>query len=339
MLKDNPTRIKGEYPSKCETPVLLLFFNRPDTFALVFEQVKKARPAVLFLYQDGIRPGRGDEAGHAECRRIAENIDWDCALYRWYQDENQGCDPSGFLSHRWAFSHVERCIVLEDDCVPSQSFFPYCTELLERYKDDERINIICGMNNLNTWQDCKDSYFFGRRGSIWGWASWSRVVLDWREDYEWVKDPSYLKQLKDTRSPCRNWKEVENRFRHCAATGKPYFEVLMLERQLRRDSLNIIPNTNMIKNVGLLGGTHSDVTLEMYPRFYRKWMELEAQEISFPLKHPETVVQNVAFDRAIDPGPIQKILIWPERIFLQLIHGNGKVLWKKFCARVLHIYK
>lgn len=78
---------------------------------------------MLFLYHDGIRPGKNDEEGHARCREIVENIDWTCEIYHWYQEENQGCDPSGFLAQRWAFSNVERCIVLEDDCVPNQSFF------------------------------------------------------------------------------------------------------------------------------------------------------------------------------------------------------------------------
>ena len=93
------------HPAKTDIAVLMLFFNRPDTFRLVFNEVKKARPSRLFLYQDGPR-GERDMAGIEACRAIvADNeIDWECDVRRNYQTKNQGCDPSGYLSHRWAFS-------------------------------------------------------------------------------------------------------------------------------------------------------------------------------------------------------------------------------------------
>ena len=45
-------------PALVDVSVLILFFNRPKLLAQVFEQVKKARPARLFLYQDGPRGER-----------------------------------------------------------------------------------------------------------------------------------------------------------------------------------------------------------------------------------------------------------------------------------------
>ena len=113
-----------KYPFKTDIAVLLLFFNRVDTFQQVFEEVRKARPSKLFLYQDGPR-GERDMAGIEACRQVVadENIDWECEVHRKYLTKNQGCDPSGYLSHQWAFSLADKVIVLEDDVVPSQSFF------------------------------------------------------------------------------------------------------------------------------------------------------------------------------------------------------------------------
>ena len=110
-----------------DVPVLILFFNRPQQLSQVFEQVKKARPSRLFLYQDGARNER-DLPGIEACREIVSQIDWECEVERLYQEKNFGCDPSEYLSQRWAFSMVDKCIVLEDDDVPSQSFFPFCKE-------------------------------------------------------------------------------------------------------------------------------------------------------------------------------------------------------------------
>ena len=91
-----------KHPAKTDVAVLLIFFARPDTFRLVFDEVKKARPSRLFLYQDGAR-GERDCEGIAACRAIAEDIDWECEVHRKYQERNYGCDPSGFIAHSWAF--------------------------------------------------------------------------------------------------------------------------------------------------------------------------------------------------------------------------------------------
>ena len=111
--------------------VLILFFNRPEVLKPVFDEVRKAQPARLFLYQDGPR-GERDMPGIEACRKIMEQVDWPCEVHRMFQEKNYGCDPSEFISQRWAFSQVDKCIVLEDDDVPTQSFFRFCKEMLDR---------------------------------------------------------------------------------------------------------------------------------------------------------------------------------------------------------------
>ena len=119
-------------PALVDVSVLLLFFNRADTFQQVFQAVREARPARLFLYQDGPR-SEADMTGIEACRSIAEQVDWQCEVHRKYQQRNYGCDPSEYIAQKWAFSLSDKCIVLEDDDVPSQSFFTVCKELLDRY--------------------------------------------------------------------------------------------------------------------------------------------------------------------------------------------------------------
>lgn len=133
-------------PSLVDVPVLILFFNRPQQLSQVFEQVRKARPSKLFLYQDGPR-GERDLPGIKACREVVDQIDWECEVHRKYQEKNYGCDPSEYISQKWAFSMVDKCIVLEDDDVPSVSFFTFCKEMLDRYEQDTRITMIAGFNN------------------------------------------------------------------------------------------------------------------------------------------------------------------------------------------------
>ena len=175
------------HPAKIDVAVLLLFFNRPSTFRLVFDEVRKARPSRLFLYQDGPRSDK-DLQGIAECRAIAEQIDWECDVHRMYQEKNVGCDPSEYISQKWAFSIVDKCIVLEDDDQPSQAFFPFCKEMLDRYEHDDRISMVAGFNVDEVTPGVPYSYFFTSVCSIWGWASWRRVIDKWDGSYSFLDD-------------------------------------------------------------------------------------------------------------------------------------------------------
>lgn len=139
-------------PFSVDVPVLILFFNRPKQLQAVFEQVRKARPSRLFLYQDGPRNEK-DMPGILACREVVSHIDWDCQVEHLYQERNYGCDPSEYISQKWAFSKVDKCVVLEDDDVPCVSFFAFCKEMLDRYESDTRITMVAGFNNHLPHQD------------------------------------------------------------------------------------------------------------------------------------------------------------------------------------------
>src|SRR5690606_19687019 len=138
--------------------------------------------------QDGAREGREDDVKNVQlCREIVSNIDWECQVFYKYQEKNYGCDPSEYISQKWMFETEEYGIILEDDDVPSQSFFPFCKEMLEKYKDDTRIGMISGMNTLGT-VDSPYSYLFARTGSIWGWATWKRNYDEFDASLSWTSD-------------------------------------------------------------------------------------------------------------------------------------------------------
>ena len=130
-----------------KVPVLFLIFNRPDTTQQVFDEIRKARPEQLYVAADG--PRKDQSADYELCKKtrdIIQQVDWDCKVFTCFRDENLGCKRSVSSAIDWFFSHVEEGIILEDDCVPDQSFFPFCQELLEKYRDDTRIMMISGNN-------------------------------------------------------------------------------------------------------------------------------------------------------------------------------------------------
>ena len=325
-----------KYKSKIDIAVLILFFNRPNMLEKVFEQVKIARPSKLYLFQDGPRANRPDDIENLQkCREVVSNIDWECEVHTNYQEQNLGCDPSEYVSQKWMFETEEMGIVLEDDDVPSQSFFPFCKELLEKYKDDERINMICGMNNLETYDSPYD-YVFTSTETITGWASWKRVIDGWVDHVDFVKNDYYLQKYKDYYSDQFNTDKILKRYFKQNEEGVAYYESILSSNCKLNSRLNIVPCKNLISNIGNEGeSTHGGASLECLPRGIRRIFNLKTYEYEFPLKHQKYVIEDVKFRktlyRVMGVGhPFVQLYRRIESLFLRLIHGQFKSVGKSF---------
>ncbi|MEM6804755.1 MAG: hypothetical protein AAF696_25380, partial [Bacteroidota bacterium] len=183
-------------PQNCP-PVLFLVFNRPDVTKRVFDAIKAAKPKRLYVAADGPRSHKAGEAQKVEeVRRITSQIDWDCELFSLFRDENLGCKLAVSSAINWFFEQEEAGIILEDDCLPDPSFFDFCAEMLEHYKDENRVMKITGSNFIGQhFKQNQYSYFFSHYTHVWGWASWRRA---WKHftlemtDYEELKDNGML---------------------------------------------------------------------------------------------------------------------------------------------------
>lgn len=312
-----------------DVPVLLIFFNRPQTFRQVFASVRQAKPKKILLWQDGPRVNRPDDMTNImECRKIAESIDWKCEVFHNYHDKNFGCDPSTYFAHKWAFSLVERCIILEDDQVPDQSFYPYCQELLERYANDNRISHICGYNSLgeSTW--CPNDYLFAYTGTG-AWASWRRVAENWDSAYRFLDDQYNMANLAahyGKRS--RYWINYSIRHRN---SGIAHWESILGMALHLNSQYAIIPKKNLVCNVGVTAdATHCNVAnIALLPRSARAFF-LPSRSLQFPLKHPNAILPDGQYTREAAklalPCFWKKILNYAEMIFLAVKYGELRQL-------------
>jgi hypothetical protein len=338
-------------PYLVDISVLILFFNRPQQLSQVFEQVKKARPSRLFLYQDGPR-SEADLPGIMACREVVEQVDWDCQVERNYQEKNSGCDPSNYFSHKWAFSHVDKCVVLEDDSVPAVSFFAFCKEMLDRYEHDERITMVCGFNAEEQTSDVESDYFFTTNFSIWGWASWRRVVDKWDEHYTWLDDPATVKQLEELireRGYRDDFLPMSRQHRQHSREGRPFYETIFWSHMLLSNGLAIVPKKNMINNLGATAdSTHFGGSLKTMPRGYRRIFTMKRYELSEfstfkgeseGICHPPYIIEHVAYrHRAYRimgwMCPMTKIARSIEELALNLRYGNFKYILKSIRNRI-----
>lgn len=310
-------------PWKNDVAVLCIFFARPEQFKECFRQVKLARPRTLLLWQDGPRDNRVDDLENIQkCREIAEDIDWECKVYKNYHEKNMGCDPSTHLSHKWAFSIVDKCIILEDDIVVDQSFFPFCKELLDKYEYDERIDRICGHTVYGGIPDKRYSYFFSKNGASWGWATWKRVADTWESDYEFLNDNYYL-DLAHKRFNHPAFKANVKKATQHAVDGVAYWEYVVGFRTLLNSGLVIYPKNNMVKNVGAsINATHSVDNINELPKDVQQMFLTPVVEMEFPLKHPPYIIDDYHyFDNVMKhlrPGFCKSILQKVERIFRKI---------------------
>lgn len=295
-------------PYKTDVAVLIIFFCRVEKTKEVFDAVKEARPSRLYLYQDGARESvKTDKENIEKCREIVSNIDWECKVSTFYQEKNFGCDPSEYIAQRWFFDNEEMGIVLEDDDVPSQSFFPFCKELLEKYKDNEKINMICGMNNNDISKDITESYLFTKLGSIWGWASWRRVIDTWDKDYTWLDDCRKIEIIKKNFCKYKNANDfLKTAIKH-RNSGRAHYESINGAAMYLYNRVNIVPKYNMIKNIGVdKESTHSVSNLKLLSRRTQRLMYKKTYEINFPLIHPKGIIINNKFEKNMVTTRLQR---------------------------------
>lgn len=305
-------------PSLLKTPVTLIFFNRPEMLQMVFDQVKKACPEQLFLVQDGPRTDHQLDLELIKCcRDVVSQIDWECDVRTDYSEINLGCGCRPASGISWALSMVDRTIILEDDCVPDQTFFAYCEELLERYKGDERIAMISGLNHFQYW-DTPDDYIFTRTGAIGGWATWRRSWEQYDYELKQWETPGLIPRLTSAihnpvvaRQRIKIWQSTFDSIK----IGKKisYWDHQWGLVRFLQSQYVIVPKHNLITNIGVgVNSTHS--LTDTANKFTRgeNFFFIPAQPMPSPLKHPSFVMCDWSYDEAFFriayPTSIQKYI-------------------------------
>ena len=284
-----------------KTPVAFFIFNRPDRTARVFAEIARARPAKLLVVADGPRPDRtGERELCLAARAVVDQIDWPCELLTNFADDNLGCKRRVSSGLDWLFEQVEEAIILEDDCLPDETFFPFCTELLERFRDDPRVSMICGSNFQGGKRYSPHSYFFGLHIAVWGWASWRRV---WRnydvEMRRWseLRDTSWLPDLLANPVAVKYWQETfEGAFKGEYDT----WDWQLFFSWWSQNMLAVIPDRNLVTNIGF--GPAATRTRDALPSM----ANLPVEAMDFPLEHPP----DVSLNRQADDYSFKQIYPW-----------------------------
>lgn len=272
----------------CSTPVVFLIFRRPDLTDRVFQSIRQAQPKTLLVVADGPRNEVEAELCQ-QARAVTEQVDWDCEVLRNYADVNLGCRKRVSSGLDWAFEQVEEAIVLEDDCLPHPSFFDYCNELLEKYRNDQRVWCISGDNFQDGQWRGDGNYYFSNYNHCWGWATWKRA---WQQyDHSLVnwpafRDGCYLEGILDSKLEVEYWQNI---FEQLYSLGQPnsWAYAWTFSCWLNR-GLTALPNVNLVSNIGFRNdGTHTSGESH--------WAGMSVDDMS-EIQHPAFIARDRSAD-------------------------------------------
>lgn len=264
-----------------DTPVLILAFNRPEDTQQVFDQVAKVKPKQLFVAVDGPRSHKPGEADKCEAvkRIFVEQVNWDCELKTLFRAQNLGCRDALNGAISWFFSLVDEGIILEDDCVPDLSFFKYCEELLDFYRDDQSVMHISGYRPQDIPANHPYSYSFTRQAIVSGWATWASA---WQNmDVDMLDLPKYLESgaISDFLSDKDAQEYITEKWLETYEKRNSSWAYAWSFSIIKNKGLTIIPKVNLVQHIGY--GADATNTLEdTQGRFAN-----HAQKILLPLQH------------------------------------------------------
>lgn len=290
------------------TAVLFIVFNRPDLTRSVFSSIRQARPKKLYIAADGPRIGRHEAELISETRAITKNIDWPCDVMTLFHDENLGCRDAVSSAIDWFFSHEEEGIILEDDCLPHPTFFRYCSELLEKYRDVPKVMSISGSAFVRP-VFLRNSYDFTYYADMWGWATWRRAWRRYDVDMKsWPEEKYKLDEYFHDREPSRDrWSDI---FDATSSGEIDTWDYQWIWTVLRNQGLCVTPHRNMIKNLGFgINATHTKD-----PNSYLGLRRVEA--LDFPIRHKAKVTPSYGLERDL---AIARLGIPPKGLWHRII--------------------
>lgn len=293
------------------TPILLIAFNRLDTTKQVFNSIRRQKPNHLYISSDGPRTHIPEESNKINELRdyLLKNIDWNCQVKKLFHSENKGCGPAVNEAISWVFSHEEKCIILEDDTLPDDSFYKFCDELLEKYKSDDRIGLISGNNHIG-FKPENDSYIFSKFKFTWGWATWRRAWENMDCDMKFLKSSkdSIVSNMGYKEESAEIWNKKIEDLNHNRVNTWDYQWFLSLSAQ---NQLTIFPSKNLVANIGF--GDNATHTTGMAPDSFT-----QKHEIKFPLKHPEYIVPNINFEKKYENIMVFTRPLW-KKLLLKIV--------------------
>lgn len=278
---------------KISSPVLVIGYRRPDLTKNLIDAIRIARPPAVFFAVDGARQEIPGEIRLVDQVRALEvDFDWDCHVERRFLERNAGCGTAVPQAISWFFDHVDEGIILEDDLIPSQTFFTFVDDLLKRYRDEKQVWAISGSNPHGVRFRAGADYGFVTLSSIWGWATWADRWRRHDRDLEEWKQQRGLAFRRRPLIPAPHFFALGSELDLLSVSARPHTWDFQVSWSTVRDGgLWAMPQKNLVRNNGF--DSRATHTVGRQPN-----ASLEAHE-GGPFRHPAEVAQDLMADRQL----------------------------------------
>ena len=297
------------------TPILILLFNRPKETKILINRLRKIKPSQIYISQDGPRDQLSNDI--VLCQKVKDiisEIDWDCKIKKKFNKVNLGCRTSVSSALHWLFENEKNGIILEDDCIPSKSFFHFCEQMLERYENSENIYSISGSNFQRNQKIGKGDYYFSKYAHCWGWATWKRAWKNYDDDMKFwtqLKNSNLWNELHPILLEKKYWSRI---FDDVYKRKIDSWAYVWLASVWNAGGKSIIPNKNLIVNIGFNEFATNTLSYSKVDEKSLKFLELD-NNISHPCE--ETI--NYDADQYVFKNHFNgKYNFWPWR-FIYII--------------------
>tara|TARA_B100000787_G_C16166517_1_gene284171 strand:- start:425 stop:1369 length:945 start_codon:yes stop_codon:yes gene_type:complete len=310
-------------------PLLLLIYNRPSETKKLIEKLRRYKPSIIYVSSDGVKKNQKNSEKNTKVKNIIKEIDWKCKIKTHYLNKNYGCKEAVSRGITWFFKNEKMGIILEDDCIPSKSFFIFSKNLLKKYYNNNSIFTISGNNFLKKNLKIKDSYYFSNYNHCWGWATWRKA---WKKyDKNLKKWPSFKKTKKwenkfIIKEERKYWEKI---FDLCYKKKIDSWAYPWLFSILYNDGTNILPRVNLVKNIGF--NLSADTTIG------NKKFNHEIFELKKELIHPKKISINLKADEYTYFNFFEgRNFMWPYRIFylIELFLHNPYIFIKRMIKKI-----
>ena len=299
-------------------PVSIIIFNRPENTKRLLESLNIYKPETLFIISDGPRKNfENDHERVIQSRKLFEKIDWKCEVFFNNSESNLGCRERIITGLNWVFGQVEKTIILEDDCIPSEEFFIFMELMLNKYQTNKEISSVCGTNFLPDWNKTKDSYLYSKYCHVWGWGTWKDrwEKIDFNLDkLQEIKKTKFLKSYLGSFRAYLYWHWILNNVKKKKIDSWAY---IWNFTNFINNSLSIIPAINLLSNIGI--GKDSSNTRSLPYKYIKA--EESRKKLKFPLKYPSKFLSDSKHDLEVEDTIFSKSiynrLLWILRKFIK----------------------
>jgi hypothetical protein len=274
--------------------ITIIIFNRPKETKALLDCLSEIKPKTLYVISDGPRPSQNEDISKVKATRdLINTIDWECNITKLYSDQNMGCMMRVSSGLSLVFDKEKYSIILEDDCIPNNSFFKFSAEMLIKYEHDCRIMSISGTRLASDIQNQEYSYSFSKYSICWGWSTWSRAWKLYNHDLTNLDINFQNHYLKSHLGGIRQelyWKYILKKLHKGKINSWAY---RWMYSSWVNNGLSITPKVNTVTNIG--SGAEATHTTDM-----NAFLHKTDQKIAFPLAHPTTVQCDYIMDSWIE---------------------------------------